>query len=87
MKEYKEEKTTFSDGSYIVKHIPQYYNCYVCNRKTHISRIKVLQNDNFTKTIVARKVCIICNKEAKRILEEAKPQLKQTQWYRRANCK
>ena len=54
MKEYKEEKTTFSDGSYIVKHIPQYYNCYVCNRKTHISRIKVLQNDNFTKTIVAR---------------------------------
>ena len=83
MKKYKEEKVTYSDGSYIVKFIPQYYNCHICNRKTHISRIKVLQNDYFTNTIVAKKLCIICNKEAKRILEEAKPQLRATSWYRK----
>ena len=83
MKNYKEEKVTYSDGSYIVKFTPQYYNCHICNRKTHISRIKVLQNDYFTNTIVAKKLCIICNKEAKRILEEAKPQLRDTKWYRK----
>ena len=83
MKEYKEEKTTYSDGSYVVKYTPQYYNCYVCNRKTHISRIKVLQDDCFVNMIVAKKLCIICNKEAKRILEEAKPQLRDTSWYRK----
>ena len=83
MKEYKEKKITYDDGSYIVKFTPQYYNCHICNRKTHISRIKVLQNDYFTNTIVAKKLCIICNKEAKRILEEAKPQLRDTKWYRK----
>ena len=83
MKEYKEEKTTYSDGSYVVTYTPQYYNCYVCNRKTHISRIKVLQDDCFVNMIVAKKLCIICNKEAKRILEEAKPQLRDTSWYRK----
>ena len=83
MKNYKDEKVTYSDGSYIVNFTPQYYNCHICNRKTHISRIKVLQNDYFTNTIVAKKLCIICNKEAKRILEEAKPQLRATSWYRK----
>ena len=83
MKEYKEEKTTYSDGSYVVTYTPQYYNCYACNRKTHISRIKVLQDDCFVNMIVAKKLCIICNKEAKRILEEAKPQLRDTKWYRK----
>ena len=83
MKEYKKEKRTYDDGSYIVKYTPQYYNCYVCNRKTHISKVKVLQNDYFTSTIVAKKLCLICNKEAKKILEEAKPQLRDTSWYRK----
>ena len=83
MKEYKKEKRTYDDGSYIVKYTPQYYNCHICNRKTHISKIKVLQNDYFVNTIVAKKLCLICNKEAKRILEEAKPQLRDTNWYRK----
>ena len=83
MKEYKQEKITYSDGSYQIKYTKQYHNCYVCNRKTHISRIKVLQDDCFVNMIVAKKLCIICNKEAKRILEEAKPQLRDTSWYRK----
>ena len=83
MKEYKEKKITYSDGSYTISYTPQYYNCYVCNRKTHISRIKVLQNDEFTNTIVAKKLCLICNKEAKQILEDTKPQLLATSWYRK----
>ena len=83
MKEYKKEKRTYDDGSYVIKYTPLYYNCYVCNRKTHISKVKVLQNDYFTSTIVAKKVCLICNKEAKKILEEAKPQLRDTSWYRK----
>ena len=87
MKEYKEKKTTYSDGSFTITYTKQYYNCYVCNRKTHISRIKVIQNDEFTKTIVAKKLCLICNKQAKELLEQAKPQLKQTQWYRQPNRK
>ena len=82
MKEYKEEKQTLSDGSIIVKYTKQYHNCFCCNRKTHISKIKTLQNDYFINTIVSKKLCLICNKEAKRILEEAKPQLKSTKWYR-----
>ena len=87
MQEYKKEKQTYSDGSYIVKYTKQYYNCYVCNRKTHISRIKVLQDDKFTNTIVAKKLCIICNKQAKELIEQAKPQLKDTSWYRHPNRK
>ena len=83
MKEYKEKKITYDDGSFTISYTPQYYNCHICNRKTHISRIKVLQNDYFTNTIVAKKLCIICNKEAKRILEEAKPQLRATSLYRK----
>ena len=83
MKEYKQEKITYSDGSYQIKYTKQYHNCYVCIRKTHISRIKVLQDDCFVNMIVAKKLCIICNKEAKRILEEAKPQLRDTSWYRK----
>ena len=83
MKEYKKEKRTYDDGSYIVKYTPQYYNCHICNRKTHISKIKVLQNDYFTNTIVAKKLCLICNKEAKELLEQAKPQLRATSWYRK----
>ena len=83
MKEYKEEKITYSDGSYQIKYTKQYHNCYVCNRKTHISKVKVLQSDYFTKTIAAKKLCLICNKEAKKILEEAKPQLRDTSWYRK----
>ena len=83
MKEYKEEKITFSDGSYQIKYTKQYHNCFCCKRKTHISRVKVLQNDYFTSTIVAKKLCLICNKEAKKILEEAKPQLRDTSWYRK----
>ena len=82
MKEYKEEKVTFEDGSYAIKYTKQYHNCYVCNRKTHISKIKTLQNDYFTNTIVPKKLCIICNKEAKEILEDTKPQLLATKWYR-----
>ena len=83
MKEYKQEKITYSDGSYQIKYTKQYHNCYVCNRKTHISRIKVLQDDCFVNMIVAKKLCIICNKEAKKLLEEAKPQLRDTSWYRK----
>ena len=83
MKEYKEEKITFSDGSYQIKYTKQYHNCHICNRKTHNSRIKVLQNDLFTNTIVAKKLCIICHKQAKELLEEAKPQLLATSWYRK----
>ena len=83
MKEYKEEKITYSDGSYQIKYTKQYHNCYVCNRKTHISRVKVLQDDCFVNTIVAKKLCIICNKEAKKLLEEVKPQLRDTSWYRK----
>ena len=83
MKEYKEEKTTFDDGSYQIKYTKQYHNCYICNRKTHISKIKILQNDFFVKTIASKKLCLICNKEAKRLLEEAKPQLRDTAWYRK----
>ena len=82
MKEYKEKKITLSDGSYQVTYTKQYHNCYVCNRKTHISKIKTLQSDYFVKTIVTKKLCIICNKEAKKILEETKPQLLLTKWYR-----
>ena len=80
MKEYKEKKITYSDGSFTITYTKQHYNCYICNRKTHISRIKVIQNDEFTKTIVAKKLCLICNKQAK-------PQLKATQWYRHQNRK
>ena len=87
MKEYKEKKITYSDGSFTITYTKQYHNCYICNRKTHISRIKVIQNDEFTKTIVAKKLCLICNKQAKELLEQAKPQLKATQWYRHQNRK
>ena len=83
MKKYKEEKRTYDDGSYIIKYTPQYYNCHICSRKTHISKIKVLQNDYFTNTIVAKKLCLICNKEAKELLDQAKPQLRATSWYRK----
>ena len=65
MKEYKEKKITYSDGSFTITYTKQYHNCYICNRKTHISRIKVIQNDEFTKTIVAKKACPICYKKAK----------------------
>ena len=82
MEEYKEEKITYSDGSYAIKYTKQYHNCYCCGRKTHKSRVKVLQDDFFTKTIVAKKVCRICYKQAKLLLEEAKPQLLATKWYR-----
>ena len=83
MKEYKEKKITYSDGSFTITYTKQYHNCYICNRKTHISRIKVIQNDEFTKTIVAKKLCIICHKQAKELLEQAKPQLLATSWYRK----
>ena len=83
MKKYKKEKQTLEDGTIIVKYTKQYHNCFCCNRKTHISKIKILQNDYFVNTIVAKKLCLICNKEAKRILEEAKPQLRDTNWYRK----
>ena len=83
MKEYKKEKVTFSDGSYQIRYTKQYFNCDICNRKTHISKVKTLQNDLFTNTIVPKRLCLICNKEAKRILEEAKPQLRATSWYRK----
>ena len=82
MKKYKEERITYDDGSYVIKYTPQYYDCYVCNRKTHISRIKVLQNDYFTKTIVSKKACEICYRKAKELLDQAKPQLLATSWYR-----
>ena len=55
---------------------------FCCKRKTHISRIKVLQNDYFTKTIVSKKACEICYRKAKELLERAKPQLRDTFWYR-----
>ena len=83
MKEYKEEKISYSDGSYTIKYTKQYHNCFCCKRKTHISKVKVLQNDYFTNTIVAKKLCLICNKEAKELLEQAKPQLRATSWYRK----
>ena len=82
MKEYKEEKVTFSDGSYQIKYTKQYHNCFCCNRKTHISKIKILQNDYFVNTIVSKKACVICYKQAKELLEDAKPQLRATSWYR-----
>ncbi len=82
MKEYKEEKQTLSDGSIIVKYTKQYHNCFCCNRKTHISKIKILQNDYFVNTIVNKKACVICYKQAKELLKEAKPQLRDTGWYR-----
>ena len=82
MKEYKEEKVTFSDGSYQIKYTKQYHNCFCCKRKTHISRVKILQNDYFTKTIVSKKACEICYRKAKELLDQAKPQLLATSWYR-----
>ena len=81
MKEYKEEKITFSDGSYQIKYTKQYHNCFCCKRKTHISRIKVLQNDLFVKTIVTKRACDICYKKAYVLLEQARPQLRDTEWY------
>ena len=83
MKEYKEEKITFSDGSYQIKYTKQYHNCFCCKRKTHISRIKVLQNDLFVKTIAIKKACDICYKKANELLEQARPQLRDTAWYRK----
>ena len=83
MKEYKEEKIAFSDGSYQIKYTKQYQNCFCCGRKTHISRVKILQNDLFTKTIVAKKACVICYKKAKELLSQARPQLQETEWYRK----
>ena len=83
MKKYKEEKVTFSDGSYQIRYTKQYFNCFCCKRKTHVSRIKVLQNDLFTNTIVTKKACEICYKKAKELLEIAKPQLRATEWYRK----
>ena len=82
MKEYKEEKITYSDGSYTITYTKQYHNCFCCNRKTHISKIKILQNDYFVNTIVSKKACVICYKQAKELLEDAKPQLRATSWYR-----
>ena len=83
MKEYKEEKITFSDGSYQIRYKKQYFDCFCCKRKTHISRIKILQNELFVKTIVNKKACVICYKKAKELLEIAKPQLRATEWYRK----
>ena len=83
MKKYKEEKVTFSDGSYQIRYTKQYHDCFCCKRKTHISRIRVLQNDLFTNTIVTKKACEICYKKANEILEQAKPQLLATSWYRK----
>ena len=83
MKEYKEKKITFSDGSYQISYTKQYFNCFCCKRKTHISRIKVLQNDLFINTIVTKKSCEICYKKANELLEIAKPQLRATEWYRK----
>ena len=82
MKEYKEEKINYPDGSYEIRYTKQYFDCFCCKRKTHISRIKILQNELFVKTIVNKKACVICYKQAKELLEEAKPQLRDTGWYR-----
>ena len=80
-KKYKVIEQEDDNGNITIKVIERHGNCELCKVKEKKSKMSIIQDRRFVKTLVARFYCNTCYKVMQEIMNNVRTTYNQNKWY------
>ena len=80
-KKYKVIEQEDDNGNITIKVIERHGNCELCKVKEKKSKMSIIQDIRFVKTLVARFYCNTCYKVMQEIMNNVRTTYNQNKWY------